>query len=444
MGRLSLGISNRSDTDGLSSGVSVDRRKMSQTVKRIDAWKMAIAAVLLALAMSAAPGVALAAEGDQAPQGDQPAAVPTESESTSEEPEQATEPEGIQTNQGQVDAEGSDSGELESPGAESSGGQDEAVTEAAAPEAKPATETPETFTIAFNTNGGSWAAAELSGKGTKGTEIVLPTAGDVSKGGYTLVGWATSPDASPDAVMAPGSTYTVNGDETLYAVWVKHATVMYAASNAANANANAAATANTPATFNMLAASGGTSMSAMASYVRQPFSKTNSAVYWSFSDSTKTLTISYSAVGPYDSVAGHNVQDIDVTAAELPWKNLVSKERIFHVEIIHDGTNNDTFIRPRDLSNWFQDHMNLQSFNGEALDTSLVTDFSNMFSGCTDLSSVTGTGHWITSNSSSFNNMFANDGKIEELDLKNWDTRSGTNQNMLQGVRKLTKLTSTW
>ena len=424
---------------------------MSLTGKWIDAWKMAMAAVLLVLAMSVAPGMALAAEGDEVQQGDQPAATATEPEAVpAEETEPATDPtEATEP----TEEEAADSGGQESPGVESPGGQAEAVTEttdpAKAEEATSATPTPESFNIAFNINGGSWAAAELSGQGTKGTEITLPTAGDVSRGGYTLVGWATTPNPSPDAVMAPGSTYTVNGNETLYAVWAKNATVMRAASTGSAATANATAATATPATVNMLATSGGTSMGAMESYNRMRFDKTNSNVYWSFSESTSTLTISYDAIGELDTATNMRVHVIECAANELPWNTYVRKEQIHFIEFVHDATNASTFIRPTNMSGWFQDYTRLEGFVGTALDTSAVTDFSNLFAGCTSLTSVTGVETWDTTAGRSFNNLFLNDAKIVSLNLSTWDTSTtGTKRtsaptvrDMFTGMKKLETLT---
>ncbi|MBQ9986683.1 MAG: InlB B-repeat-containing protein [Oscillospiraceae bacterium] len=75
---------------------------------------------------------------------------------------------------------------------------------------------PETnYTINYNANGGSGApAAQTATKGSKITlSSTIPT-----RSGYTFMGWATSSSATA-VEYYPGTTYTVTGNATLYAVW---------------------------------------------------------------------------------------------------------------------------------------------------------------------------------------------------------------------------------
>lgn len=71
------------------------------------------------------------------------------------------------------------------------------------------------YTIRFNANGGS--VSPSSRTVSAGTPVTLPTA---TRTGYTLLGWSTSAGAS-SATWKAGSSYTVNKDVTLYAIWQK-------------------------------------------------------------------------------------------------------------------------------------------------------------------------------------------------------------------------------
>ena len=72
------------------------------------------------------------------------------------------------------------------------------------------------YTIRFNANGGS--VSPSSRTVSAGTPVTLPTA---TRTGYTLLGWSTSAGAS-SATWKAGSSYTVNKDVTLYAIWQKN------------------------------------------------------------------------------------------------------------------------------------------------------------------------------------------------------------------------------
>ena len=72
---------------------------------------------------------------------------------------------------------------------------------------------PTTNTVSFNANGGSVSPSRQ--EVSAGTSITLPTA---TRSGYTFLGWSESSSAAT-ATYAPGSSYTVNKNVTLYAVW---------------------------------------------------------------------------------------------------------------------------------------------------------------------------------------------------------------------------------
>lgn len=71
------------------------------------------------------------------------------------------------------------------------------------------------YVVSYNANGGSGAPSDqLKYYGTSITlSSTVPT-----RSGYTFLGWSTS-SAATSATYQPGSTFTLNADTTLYAVW---------------------------------------------------------------------------------------------------------------------------------------------------------------------------------------------------------------------------------
>ena len=98
----------------------------------------------------------------------------------------------------------------------------------------------ETFTVTFNTNGGSGTvpAAQTVDEGSR---ITLPGGDELSKNGYTFDGWNTNKSGTGTNYVA-GSLYTVTGNIALYARWVVTYTVTFN-SNGGNGAMPAAQTA---------------------------------------------------------------------------------------------------------------------------------------------------------------------------------------------------------
>ena len=77
-------------------------------------------------------------------------------------------------------------------------------------------------TITFNANGGNGTVSAQSG--IIGTKITLPSGNSLSKLGYTFMGWGKTASsggaAATDKTIYPaGYEWTVEGNQTLYAVW---------------------------------------------------------------------------------------------------------------------------------------------------------------------------------------------------------------------------------
>ncbi|EGO5060705.1 DUF285 domain-containing protein [Enterococcus faecalis] len=89
---------------------------------------------------------------------------------------------------------------------------------------------------------------------------------------------------------------------------------------------------------------------------------------------------------------------------------------------------------PADSSDLFSStlsvgYINLQSISG-SLDTSNVTDMSDMFIECSALKSVD-VSNWDTSNVTDMSNMFASCRSLSSVDVSNWDTSKVTNMNSM-------------
>ena len=72
-----------------------------------------------------------------------------------------------------------------------------------------------TYTVAYNANGGSDAPASQTK--THNVSVVLSSARPI-RASYVFAGWGTSADATTPSYQ-PNSSYTVNADVTLYAIW---------------------------------------------------------------------------------------------------------------------------------------------------------------------------------------------------------------------------------
>jgi uncharacterized repeat protein (TIGR02543 family) len=75
---------------------------------------------------------------------------------------------------------------------------------------------PTTYTVTFNANGGSGSISSMSANA--GSSITLPYGSSLSRSGYTFSGWNTNSSGTGTNYSA-GSSYTVNGNVTLYAKW---------------------------------------------------------------------------------------------------------------------------------------------------------------------------------------------------------------------------------
>lgn len=96
-----------------------------------------------------------------------------------------------------------------------------------------------------------------------------------------------------------------------------------------------------------------------------------------------------------------------------------------------------------DMSSMFAYDINLTSLNlansdkGTSFNTSKVTTFEAMFSGCSNLTSITGISNWKNSKATDMSSMFAYDSSLQKLDLSGFDTRNATQDNFFSGDANL-------
>ena len=99
----------------------------------------------------------------------------------------------------------------------------------------------------------------------------------------------------------------------------------------------------------------------------------------------------------------------------------------------------------RDFSHMFNGCSNLTSIDASNWDTSSVTNMISMFNNCSKLTTVD-VSNWDTSSVTNMSNMFNNCSSLTSLDVSNWDTSSVTNMsNMFNNCSSLTSLdVSNW
>ena len=114
------------------------------------------------------------------------------------------------------------------------------------------------------------------------------------------------------------------------------------------------------------------------------------------------------------------------------------------------GLDNWNTTAATDMSSMFASDENLQSLDLSKFDTSKVTTFESMFSGCSKLTSIGGlndavnddVNNWNTENVNNMSSMFAYDRALTELDLSSFDTSKVTTfEGMFNSCDKLYSIT---
>ena len=135
----------------------------------------------------------------------------------------------------------------------------------------------------------------------------------------------------------------------------------------------------------------------------------------------------------------------------LPSNSVVVKDRMT-VAAINNKLGNGTIVHivfdksfstytPTTLRAFFSNLLKLETITGlEYLNTEKVTDMNNMFSSCSELTSLDVT-HFNTAKVTNMGSMFYSCSKLTSLDVTNFNTANVTNMNyMFSGCSKLTSL----
>ncbi len=167
--------------------------------------------------------------------------------------------------------------------------------------------TPKTYTISYNANGGSGAPASQ----TKTQNVTLTLSSTKpTRSNYAFLGWSTSSTAT-SATYSPGASFTTNANTTLYAVW-SYSPAKYTISYNANGGSGAPSsqtktygvtltlsnTKPTRSNYTFLGwSTSSTATSATYSAGGSFSTNANTTLYAVWSYSPTTYTISYSANG---------------------------------------------------------------------------------------------------------------------------------------------------
>ena len=146
--------------------------------------------------------------------------------------------------------------------------------------------------------------------------------------------------------------------------------------------------------------------------------KTGESVWWSYDDSTDTLTISDTPA------AGRSEFTVDAQkwadVYNMPW-NVKGKWYSNMKTVVIDGNPRPAYIRE-----WFCNASKLTSIrNLNGLDTSCVTSMQSLFNSCTKLTQIDLSG-FQTENVTDFSYMFVSCVGLSELDLSSFDTSAAT------------------
>ena len=300
---------------------------------------------------------------------------------------------------------------------------------------------------------------------SKGVAEQLP-ANAFTRERYDFTGWNTKPDGTGTA-YADEAMITLTDDLTLYAQWVKKVVLTFDANDSAEDPAEGA--------MEEIIVSKGSKVEIPANaFTREGYdfkgwnTKPDGAGTAYADKATVTLTNDLTLYAQWDYSFMENLYAILYSDGELvfQWNDKPAAGRTVVKTYITDRAgysdnraaqnnfrawyneaaqiNTVTFakrIQPDDIAQWFQDCYNLTTVNNlEKLDTSLVTDMSNLFAGCASLTEVN-LRTFQTANVTNLESMFEGCESIRSLDLRSFDTANVKYmESMFSGCEELTTI----
>ena len=300
---------------------------------------------------------------------------------------------------------------------------------------------------------------------SKGVAEQLP-ANAFTREGYDFTGWNTKPDGT-GTPYADEAMITLTDDLTLYAQWVKKVVLTFDANDSAEDPAEGV--------MGQIVVSKGSTVEIPANaFTREGYDFTGwnakpdgSGKAYAEGDSI-TLTDDMTLYAQWDYSFMENLYAILYSDGELvfQWNDKPAAGRTVVKTYITDRAgysdnraaqnnfrawyneaakiNTVTFakrIQPDDIAQWFQDCYNLTTLNNlEKLDTSLVTDMSNLFAGCASLTEVN-LRTFQTASVTNLESMFEGCESIRSLDLRSFNTANVEYmESMFSGCEELTTI----
>ena len=156
----------------------------------------------------------------------------------------------------------------------------------------------------------------------------------------------------------------------------------------------------------------------------------NPNVWWKLDDDGN-LTI-----GAFDAAKSTFVTD---AGGARPWNAKIANVKTFSVD--YSASDSWSMIRPYTMNSWLSGASNLTTFDGSGIDTTLAIDLSGMFYNDAKLVDFVNTGHWNTERVTNFSNMFYGCTGLSTIDLAQWDMIDSTVTNMFSGASNLKTIT---
>jgi len=304
----------------------------------------------------------------------------------------------------------------------------------------------EVYYVEYNTKGGSSVETQIKYK-----DVDLTLEGKPTKNKYVFTGW-TDEQNGQAVKYNEGSTYTLNENKTLYAIW-KTGEATFVAGETFNAKIKQLA-GNTNATYETV----DTNITSIvrANSLPNGFTPTEANI-------VSTQNSDFPIYAWYDNGTIYWYTDIDnpymnpnssnmfrgltnVTSMAI---NTIDTSRSTNMNSLFYNCNSLTSINLSNFStvlvssmdSMFSGCSSLTSLTLSSLNTSNVLSMESMFKGCSSLSTITFGNSFNTGSVGNMNSIFKGCSRLSTLNLSGFDTSNVTNmESMFEGCTSLSNL----
>ena len=309
------------------------------------------------------------------------------------------------------------------------------------------------YYIDYETKGGSAVATQTK---YEYGDVVLE--GDPTKNLYVFMGW-TDEQNGTTVKYRPGSTYTLNENKTMYAIWrqgeaefLRGDLFNKAIKQLANPGSTIASETTVDENITSIQRYTGTpSQSILNNAVIVSTDTSDIPIYAWFDNGT--IYYYTAAANPYTHLLSHNMFRAlkNVTSIDLSTIN-TSRTRYMHamfmdcnslpsLDLSHFNTSSLGLSTPDSaMSHMFNGCSSLTSLNLSTFNTSRITSMYALFQFCTSLSTITFGNNFDTSNVENMAGMFYACSSITSLNLSGFNTSNVTT--MLQMFQNCTSLST--